>query len=195
MGCLTPGSSKGCRTPHSEPKFYGTSSSTDKGYPCRSLSPNSVSSDWGALVHPSKILCTHVHGLQVAVTVGLEGDPLGRKDLGLPIPASVAVMVVEVAGTMQVIVIVEVSIVVPLVVVIGTSSEGPIDTTQPCSFPGAKKCLAEARASSWLTFLIHWTLLGTSVCLVLCPSGILSDVTFTEVYGVPSAQSGRVMGG
>ena len=27
--------------------------------------------------------CTHVLGLQVAVAVGLEGDPLGRKDLGL----------------------------------------------------------------------------------------------------------------
>ena len=61
--------------------------------------------------------------------MGLEGDPLGRKSLGLPIPASGAVVVVEVVGTVEVIVSIEVSTVVPPVVVIGTSSEGPIDTT------------------------------------------------------------------
>ena len=113
--------------------------------------------------------------------VGLEGDPLGRKDLGLPISGPAAVVVVEVAGTEVVIASVEVSKVVPLVVVIGTSSEGPNDTTQFCPFPGAKKCLADARASSWLASLILWTLLGISSCLVLCLSDALSDVTFTEV--------------
>ena len=41
-------------------------------------------------VHPSEILCTHVHGLQVTVAVGLEGELLGRKELGLPIPTSAA---------------------------------------------------------------------------------------------------------
>ena len=61
--------------------------------------------------------------------MGIEGDPLGRQDLGLPIPASAAVVVVEVVGTVEVIVSIEVSIVVPPVVVIGTSSEGPIHTT------------------------------------------------------------------
>ena len=121
VGCLTPGSSKGCRTLHSQPKFSGTSSPNDKGGPCRSLSPDSVSSGGGALVHPPEILCTHVHGLQGAIAVGLEGDPLGRKDLGLPIPASAAVVVVEVVGTVEGIASIEVSIVVPPVVVIGTS--------------------------------------------------------------------------
>ena len=115
----------------------------------------------------------HVSGLQVAVIVGLEGDPLGRKGLGLPIPAPA-----EVVGTVEVIVSIVVSTVVPPVVVIGTSSEGPIDITQSCPFPGAKKCLADARASSWLASLIHWTLLGISVCLAICPSGVLSDITF-----------------
>ena len=148
MGCLTPGSSKGCQSLHSCPKFSGTSSSTDEGGSCGSLSPDSVSSGGGAPVHPSKILCTHVHGLQVAVAVGLEGDPLGRKGLGLPIPAPATVVVVEVVGTVEVIVSREVSAVILPVVVLGTSSEGPIDITRSCPFPGAKKCLADARASS-----------------------------------------------
>ena len=113
--------------------------------------------------------------------VDLEGDPLGRKDQGLPASAPVAAVVVEVVGTVEVIAGVEVSKVVPLVVVVGTSSGGPNDTTQFCPFPGAKKCLADARASSWLTSLIFWTLLGISSCLVLCLSDVLSDVTFTEV--------------
>ena len=61
--------------------------------------------------------------------MGLEADPLGRKDLGLPISASAAVVVVEVVGTVEVIASVEVTIVVSPVVVIGTSSEGPNNTT------------------------------------------------------------------
>ena len=195
MGCPTPESLKGCRTLHSQPTFSGTSSSTDEAGSCGSLSPDSVSSGGGAPVHPSEILCTHVHGLQVAVTVGLEGDPLGRKGLGLPIPPPAAVVLMEVVGTVEVIISIEVSTVVPPVAVIGTSSEGPINITQSCPFPGAKKCLADARASSWLSSLIHWTLLEISVCLAICPSGVLSDITFTEVYGVPSALSGRVVGG
>ena len=71
--------------------------------------------------------------------MGLEGDPLGRKDLGLPISASVAVVVVDVVGTVEVIASIEVSIVVPPIVVIGTASEGPNDTTQFCPFPGGKE--------------------------------------------------------
>ena len=70
--------------------------------------------------------------------VGLEGDPLGRKDLELPVSAPAAVVVVEVVGTVEVITSIEVSIVVPPVVVIGTSSEGPDDTTQLCPFPGER---------------------------------------------------------
>ena len=62
-------------------------------------------------VHPSEILCTHVRGLQVAVAVGLEGEPLGRKGLGLPIPTLATVVVVEVARTVEVVVSVEVSMV------------------------------------------------------------------------------------
>ena len=40
----------------------------------------------GSFICSSEIHCTHIHGLQVAVAVGLEGDPLGRKVLGLPVP-------------------------------------------------------------------------------------------------------------
>ena len=130
-------------------------------------------------IHPSEILCRCV---QVAVVVGPEGKALGRKGLGLPIPTPAAVVVVEVARTVEVVVHVEVSMVDPPVIVIGTSSGDPIDIAQPCPFPGAKKCLTDAGASSWLASLIYWTLLGISVGLDICLSGVLSDNTFTEVY-------------
>ena len=44
-----------------------------------------------------------VHGLQVAVVVGLEGDPFRRNDLGLPASDPVVVVVMEVVGTVEVI--------------------------------------------------------------------------------------------
>ena len=146
-------------------------------------------------VHPSEIVYTHVSGLQAAVTVGLEGESLGRKGLGLPIPTPAAVVVVEVARTVEVVVSVEVSMVASPVVVIGTSSGDPIDIAQSCPYPGAKKCLADARASSWLASFVCWTLLGISVDLDICSSGVLSNNTFTVVYGVSTAPSDRVMGG
>ena len=55
----------------------------------------------GSFICPSEIPCTHVHGLQVAVAVGLEGDPLERKVLGLLVSASlvsVAIGVEEMTG-------------------------------------------------------------------------------------------------
>ena len=79
----------------------------------------------GTGIHSSEILCTHVYGLQLAVAVGLEGDPLGRKDLGLPASAPVVVVAVEVVRTLEVMAEVEVSKVVLQVVVIGTSSGSP----------------------------------------------------------------------
>ena len=114
VGNLTPGISKGCRTLHSWPKFFGTSS-FNKESPDRLLSPESVPSRGGTFVQPSETCCTHVHGLQVAVTVGLEGDPLGRNILGLPASVLVIVVVAEVVG------IVEVMAVVPSVATVGTS--------------------------------------------------------------------------
>ena len=65
-----------------QPKFSGTSSSNKEGSG-RLLSPESVPSGGGTFVQPFEILCTHICGLQVAVAVGLEGDPLGRNVLGL----------------------------------------------------------------------------------------------------------------
>ena len=111
--------------------------------------------------------------------MGLEGDPFRRKDLGLLTSAPVVAVIVEVVGTVEVIAGVKISEVIPLVVVIGTSSGSPNDPTQFCPFPRAKKCLADARASSWLTSLILWTLLGISVCPALCLSDVLTDITFT----------------
>ena len=58
--------------------------------------------------------------------VGLEGDPFGRKDLGFSISAPLVVVIVEVVGTVEVIAGVEISEVIPLVVVIGTSQEVPM---------------------------------------------------------------------
>ena len=78
VGNLTSGISKGCRTLHLHPPFSGTPSSNKKG-PDRLLSAEPVPSRGGPFVHPSETCCTCVHGLQVAVAVGLEGDPLGRK--------------------------------------------------------------------------------------------------------------------
>ena len=55
----------------------------------------------GSLICPSETCCTHVHGIQVAVAVGLEGDPLGRKVLGLlvsPSVVSVSIGVEETTG-------------------------------------------------------------------------------------------------
>ena len=66
-------------------------------------------------VQPSETHCTHICGLQVAVTVGLEGDPLGRNILGLPTLVPVIVVVAEVVG------IVEGMAVAPSAVTAGTS--------------------------------------------------------------------------
>ena len=106
VGNLTPGISKGCRTLHSHPKFSGTPSSNKKG---------SVPSGRGPFVQPSETCCTHAHGLQVAVAVGLEGDPLGRNVVGLPATVPVIVVVAEVIGT------VEVMAVAPSATTVGTS--------------------------------------------------------------------------
>ena len=70
----------------------------------------------GPFVQPSETHCTYIHSLQVAVAVGLEGDPLGRNILGLPASVPVIVVVAEVVG------IVEIMAVVPSVVTAGTSS-------------------------------------------------------------------------
>ena len=61
--------------------------------------------------------------------VGLEGDLLGGKDLGLPVSAPVVVVVVELIGTVEVMAGVEVSEVVPPIVAIGTSSGSSYVTT------------------------------------------------------------------
>ena len=60
--------------------------------------------------------------------MGLEGDPLGRKDLGLPASAPVVMVAVEEVGTVEVMAGVEVSKVVPPMVAVVTSS-GSSDVT------------------------------------------------------------------
>ena len=76
----------------------------------------------GPFVQTSETHCTHVHGLQVAVVVGLEGDLLERNVLGLPASVTVIVVVAEVVGTVEVI------SVAPSAVAVGTSS-GSSDVT------------------------------------------------------------------
>ena len=82
----------------------------------------SVPSGGGPFVYHSETHCTHVCSLQVAVAVGLEGDPLGRNVLGPPVSVSAIVVVAEVVGT------VEVMAVAPSAVTIGTFS-GSSDVT------------------------------------------------------------------
>ena len=67
------------------------------------------------LSQPSETLCTHIHGLQVAVTVDLEGDPLGRNILGLQVSAPAIVVVAEVVGIVEVTAGVGVKVVLPVV--------------------------------------------------------------------------------
>ena len=88
--------------------------------------------------------------------MGLEGDPLRRNILGLPASVSVIVVVAEVVG------IVKVMAVVPSVATAGPSSGGSNVTT--CFYPlaEAKKCLADAKASSQLASLVLRILLGGS---------------------------------
>ena len=80
----------------------------------------------GTFVQPSETPCTHVHGLQVAVVVGLEGHPLGRNILGLPV--SVVGVMIEVVGIVEVTAGVGVKVVLP-VVTVGTSSGSSNITT------------------------------------------------------------------
>ena len=79
VGNLTPRISKGCRTLHSGPNLSGKPSNTRGSN--GSTSTESSSSPECSSICPSDIRCTHVHGLQVSVAVGLGGDPLGRKVL------------------------------------------------------------------------------------------------------------------
>ena len=60
----------------------------------------------GSFICPSETCCTHVLSLQVAVAVGLQGDPLGGKVLGLLISASI----VSASGTTGVVVRTEVDV-------------------------------------------------------------------------------------
>ena len=79
VGNLTPGISKGCRTLHLGPSSSGKPSNTmgSNG----ALSTELSSSPECSSICPSDTCCTYVRGLQVAVAVGLGGDPLGRKVL------------------------------------------------------------------------------------------------------------------
>ena len=77
------------------------------------LSLELTSSLLGSLVCPSVSCCIHVLGLHVAVTVGRDGDPLGRLILGLLVPLSSTSIVI--GGVV-------VEVVVVATVVVGTSS-------------------------------------------------------------------------
>ena len=108
----------------------------------------------GHTVQPSEILCTHICGLQVAVAAGLKVVPLGGKGLESPVPALVVVLVAEVVMTAGLVVILWVSIVAPSVVV-GASLIDLVLTACSCPLPGAKKCLTDTNASSWLSSLAY----------------------------------------
>ena len=83
----------------------------------------------------------------MAVAVGLEGDPLGRKVLGLLVSVSVTAEVAEVTGILR-------FIVFPSEVTADVSTGSSVVVTQLCSITEAKNCLVEAIASSLLASLI-----------------------------------------
>ena len=87
VGNLTPGRSNGCKTLHSQPNSSGISSGSVSTIDVL-LSLELISYLLGSLVCPSVSCCIHVLGLHVAVTVGRNGDPLGRLILGLLVPLS-----------------------------------------------------------------------------------------------------------
>ena len=72
----TPESQKDAKTLHSGPNSSGRPSNTRGSN--GSLSNESSYSLECSSICPSDICCTHVRGLQVAVAVGLGGDPFGR---------------------------------------------------------------------------------------------------------------------
>ena len=102
MGNLTPGISKDVEPSTHDLILLVLSGNTDVSV--RPLSVEWISSGAGPFICPSEIHCTHVLSLQVAVVVGLEGDPLGRKVLGL------LVSVVSASGTTGVVVTTEVNV-------------------------------------------------------------------------------------
>ena len=92
----------------------------------------------------------------MAVTLGMKGDPLGRNILGLPVSVPVIVVVAEVVG------IVGGIAVASSVATAGTSLGSSYITTWFCPLAKAKKCLADAKASSRLTSLVLRILLEGS---------------------------------
>ena len=173
VGNCTPWISKGCRTLHLQPKFSGTSFSNKEG-PDRLLSPESVLSRGGTFVQPSETPCTHVHGLQVAVAVGLEGDPLGRNILGLPASVPVMMAVAEVVG------IVEVMAVVRSVATVGTSSGSSDITTLFCHLL-RQEVPSQCQGILLACFFCPQNSSRGSTCLVLCSLESLLGTVFTEV--------------
>ena len=85
VGNLTPGSSKGCKTLHSQPNSSGISSGNVSTADVL-LSLELVSSLLGSLICPSVSYCIQVLGLHVAVIVGWDVDPSGKLILGLLVP-------------------------------------------------------------------------------------------------------------
>ena len=104
----------------------------------------------GSFICPPETHCTQVCGLQVTVAVGVEGDPLGRKVLGLLVSASVvsvsAIGVEETTGIF-------ISNAFPPETSIATSAGNSV-VVLFCPLTVAKKCLVEAIASSLLASLV-----------------------------------------
>ena len=147
VGNLTPGISKGCKTLHSGPSSSGRPSNTRGSN--GALSTESSSSLECSSICPSDIHCTHVQGLQVAVAVGLGGDPLGRKVLTDGVSRSAGSITTGADDTGGVSICDTVT--VDIVDTLGTSL---------LSVTVLKKCLVAAKASTQLVSLDTSFLLG-----------------------------------
>ena len=112
----------------------------------------------GSLICPSETCCTYVHGLQVAVAVGQEGDPFVRMVLGL----LVSLPVVSVSFGAEETTGIFIGSFPPETSVAVVVSTGNAVVVSFCLLTVAKKCLVEAIASSLLASLILSILLGDS---------------------------------
>ena len=112
----------------------------------------------GSFICLSETCCTHVHGVQVAVAVGLQGDPLGRKVQGLVVPG--LLVPVSVIGVEETTGIFMCSAFPPETSVV--ISAGNSVVVLFCPLTVAKKCLVKGIASSLLASLVLLILLEDS---------------------------------
>ena len=139
------------------------------------LSIESASPLLDSLICPSAICCIQVLGLHVAVTVGQDGDPLGKLILGLLVPLG------SISRATGVVVSIETGIShTSATSLSGTSAVSigfSVATLAPLLLIAAKNHQVDVIASSLLASFVVFITLGTSLVE-------LSGTAFTQVLGI-----------